>query len=369
MIDNNLKIENKYNGVVKEESFMRFNKDLIGDIQNSIFKPTAEGKFDYMVYVSLLTLCNYEYYFLTNLNQLVKYLGYKPKLGKGKINDKVEQSIQRLCVEYKLVDLHYEDGCMEGEVGLVSNDDFFFKMYLHKLGNIYNSFGYKKGNNKYTDKASAIYLYSYLLSKMGIHKPYNTYEFYGCFPSIETICKECNLSKTNVTKLLRYFELDNLIYTLGYDKVVGDNKGLIIGNKYYTNDKRYLQAGYYFSEGYYKSKEYKLKSKNYYIERLCVDIDKELTKVIKDLDTKDKKNEFVEFKKELQFKFEEIKNDYKLNSYDTFMIKNAKYNNITNFKMVLFLSEINDVDNYESILALTRFKNIVSALQYKYGLK
>ena len=51
------------------------------------------------------------------------------------------------------------------------------------------------------------------------------------------------------------------------------------------------------------------------------------------------------------------------------MIKNAKYNNITNFKMVLFLSEINDVDNYESILALTRFKNIVSALQYKYGLK
>ena len=57
MIDNNLKIENKYNGVVKEESFMRFNKDLIGDIQNSIFKPTAEGKFDYMVYVSLLTLC------------------------------------------------------------------------------------------------------------------------------------------------------------------------------------------------------------------------------------------------------------------------------------------------------------------------
>ena len=268
-----------------------------------------------------------------------------------------------------MVDLHYEDGCMEGEVGLVSNDDFFFKMYLHKLGNIYNSFGYKKGNNKYTDKASAIYLYSYLLSKMGIHKPYNTYEFYGCFPSIETICKECNLSKTNVTKLLRYFELDNLIYTLGYDKVVGGNKGLIIGNKYYTNDKRYLQAGYYFSEGYYKSKEYKLKSKNYYIERLCVDIDKELTKIIKDLDTKDKKNEFIEFKKELQFKFEEIKNDYKLNSYDTFMIKNAKYNNITNFKMVLFLSEIDDVDNYASILALTRFKNIVSALQYKYGLK
>ena len=69
------------------------------------------------------------------------------------------------------------------------------------------------------------------------------------------------------------------------------------------------------------------------------------------------------------FNIKEIKNDYKLNSYDTFMIKNAKYNNITNFKMVLFLSEINDVDNYESILALTRFKNIVSALQYKYGLK
>ena len=102
---------------------------------------------------------------------------------------------------------------------------------------------------------------------------------------------------------------------------------------------------------------------------MCVDIDKELTKIIKDLDTKDKKNELVEFKKELHFKFEEIKNDYNLNSYDTFKLKNAKYNNITNFKMVLFLSEINDADNYASILALTRFKNIVSALQYKYGLK
>ena len=46
MIDNSLKIENKYNGVVKEESFMKFNKNLIGDIQSSIFKPTEEGMYD-----------------------------------------------------------------------------------------------------------------------------------------------------------------------------------------------------------------------------------------------------------------------------------------------------------------------------------
>ena len=38
-------------------------------------------------------------------------------------------------------------------------------------------------------------------------------------------------------------------------------------------------------------------------------------------------------------------------------------------KLLDDVEKINDVDNYESILALTRFKNIVSALQYKYGLK
>ena len=369
MINNELRIERKYNGVIKEESFMKFDKNLIGTDGKSIFKPTKEGKFDYMVYVSLLTLCNYEYYFLTNINQLVKYLGFKPNPKKGKINDKVEQSIQRLCIEYKLVDLHYEDKCMEGEVALIETNDCFFRMYLHKLGNIYNRFSYKEGNNKYTDKASAIYLYSYLLCKMGSHNPYNTYEFYGCFPSVETICRECNMSKSNVTKLLRYFEFDNLIYTLGYEKVVNANKSVTMGNKYYTDDRKYLQSGYYFSEGYYKLKDYKLKPKSFYIERLCIDIDEELTKVTKELDTKERKNEFIDFKKELHFKFEEINNYFDLKGFDTFTLKEAKYKDITNIKTVLFLSEIEDEDKYKNIICLTMLKNSVSALQYKYGLK
>lgn len=365
MINRDFLTEDKYNGVKKEESFMRFGNNLIGSGENVIFKPTTEGKFDFMVYVALLTLCNYEYYFLTNIKQLVQYLGYKPNGKKGRINEKVELSIHRLCTEYQLIDLHYEDECMEGEVGLVSNDECFFKMYLHKLGNIYNSFRYKNGNNKYKDKASAIYLYSYLLSMMSEHNPYNLHTFYGCFPSIEVICKDCNISKGSVTKLLKYFEYDKLIYVARYEKVESNNKSLSNGSNYYTNDKKYLLEAYYYSQGFYNSKEWKVKSGSYYTKMLCNDLDNLLKTSFKELKTIDK-NILVEFKKDMQFKFLDILKDFGLKGYNDFDTKISKHNEITKVKQILFLAEQKEDWGY---VLLTHFKNIILALQYKYGLK
>ena len=71
----------------------------------------------------------------------------------------------------------------------------------------------------------------------------------------------------------------------------------------------------------------------------------------------------------MHFKFEEINNYFGLKGFDTFVLKGAKYKDITNIKMVLFLSEIEDEDKYKNIICLTMLKNVVSALQYKYGLK
>jgi len=222
------------NGIHKDNVFYKFHNNFVrGNKSDYYFEPTKEGQLYYMVYISLVYISNNDNQFCVPINKIIKSMGLVPQSGKGRTTDKVRQSFDRL-ERMGLIEIEeLEKTYISGEVILPNIDTRFFQLYERNLKMIMNDL-YARFNeqdkfiSKYEDKAKAMYVYSYILSMMGKHKTTGDgyYEPTLCFPSFDKICKECNISRSYLAKLLAYFEYDGLIYTvnIGYIKSSYDNK-------------------------------------------------------------------------------------------------------------------------------------------------
>lgn len=264
--------DDKFCGIATNELFHKVNNNFVREYNGiHYFKPTAEGQMDYMVYIALLSKINAYEEVEISLNRLVESIGYKPKTGKGKINEKVRESLKRLEYDYKLIvpAPTSTDKYLMLEVRVLEVQERFFKLNLNNIRKILNSsFKLRSDDftNKYTDKAKALYVYSYLLSMFGVHETTSIgVTFNGCYPNMDKICKDCNVTKEYLLKLLAYFEFDGLIYTANVGAIDGSTYK---ANNYYTDSLSGLSGAYTYATAYLDQNKLNIKviicnAKNY----------------------------------------------------------------------------------------------------------
>lgn len=271
-----MKNNNKFCGIDINEIFMQIPRNTIRDVKNGdnkmlkIFNNDNEGKLDFAIYILLLDSCNTRYKFDTTVSKLARLLGYKPRTGKGNINERIMESLKRLDSEYLLIDLSCcTKNDISGTVILSEVDTHFFKLYNSKITKIYK--GSKLIDSDYVNKynvPNAVYVYCYLLSMMGEHSTTvsSTYKTYIAFPSMDKITKYCNIDKLTLRKLLIQFEYDELIYTVNLGTVNGGSLDKLTeislqhtSANYYTTDLAYLPSAYMYAEGFYDLHKYTYK--------------------------------------------------------------------------------------------------------------
>lgn len=373
------KEDSTYFGMTKEDLFYKIDIGLIRDKEDRerCFPSDSDGQFDYMLYITLLMVANTEREFYTTINILAKKMGYKPKSGVGKINDKITKSLERLMKKYCLIEYGEEDKIIFGRIILHKNEESFFKLKRVDINIILDNPFLKLTQNdysgKYKDKAKALYVYSYILSMMGTHNTTEaTIEWHGCFPSVDTIAKECNVSINYLLKILAYFEYDSLIYTTNIGKVKNADGTVCMAGNYYTNDKTYLSSSYIYARAYYDNNNCTYSKYIKHTKHLLDEISELLDESFEKLNDK----EVVCFKEhyglmftDTIYKFTNLYPGINKLRFDEYM-KNSSYLRSTFFngKQRTSLSFIAD-NELASIPLLTHIKNKIKAMMYLYEIK
>lgn len=259
------------NGIETNEMFYKFHNNFIRkteEITPYYFEPTQEGQLDYMVYVALLYISNNEGEFDVRINKLVTSIGYTPKSGAGKINDKVKQSLLRLQKRCLLEIDEMEKIYVSGVVIIPQINERFFKLYENNIKFILNDLSsrFNEGDeaiSKYDDKGKAMYVYSYLLSMMSkkATTDITSEDNYPtlCYPSYDNITENCDISRNYLNKLLAYFEYDGLIHTINIGNVTNEHSEAITNtSNYYTDNISDVYQTYTYAKAYYENKEYKV---------------------------------------------------------------------------------------------------------------
>lgn len=370
--------DDKFCGIATSELFHKVNNNFVREYNGiHYFKPTADGQMDYMVYIALLSKINAYEEVEISLNRLVESIGYKPKTGKGKINEKVRESLKRLEYDYKLIvpaPTSTEKYLML-EVRVLEVQERFFKLNLNNIRKILNSsFKLRSDDftNKYTDKAKALYVYSYLLSMFGVHETTSIgVTFNGCYPNMDKICKDCNITKEYLLKLLAYFEFDGLIFTANVGAIDGSTYK---SNNYYTDSLSGLSGAYTYATAYLDQKQIKYKSNYMQCKELLSDIDG----LFQEAYTKLNDKQVICFKEQCKNmaentinKASEIFNDVSVDGYRHFII-NREYLTMKLYKQnqgmltdLLYLASI----YHFNVLLLTHFKNKLKALIYLHEVR
>ena len=370
--------DDKFCGIATKELFHKVNNNFVREYNGiHYFKPTQDGQMDYMVYIALLSKINAYEEVEISLNRLVESIGYKPKTGKGKINEKVRESLKRLEYDYKLIvpAPTSNDKYLMLEVRVLETEERFFKLNLNNIRKILNSsFKLRSDDftNKYTDKAKALYVYSYLLSMFGVHETTTVgITFNGCYPNMDKICAECNVTKEYLLKLLAYFEFDGLIYTANVGAIDGSTYK---ANNYYTDSLSGLYGAYTYATAYLDQHKYTYNSNYKQCKALLLEVNNLFNEAYGKLTDK----EIICFKEHCKSMAEntireasEIFNDVSIDGYRHFII-NREYLTMKLYKQnqhilidLLYLASI----YHYNVLLLTHFKNKLKALIYLYEIR
>lgn len=331
-----------------------------------------------MVYIALLSKINSYNEIEISLNRLVESIGYKSKTGKGKINDKVRESLKRLEEDYKLIIASKDssDKYLMLEVIVLEVEERFYKLNLNNIRKILNNSVFKINeadfSNKYTDKAKALYVYSYLLSMFGVHETISIgIKFNGCYPNMDKICAECNVSKEYLLKLLALFEYDGLIFVANVGAIEEFDGGTYKSCNYYTDSLVNLFDAYAYAKAYLDQYQYTYNSNYKQCKALLVEIDGLFDMAYNKL--KDK--ELIGFKEHYKLLFNDtlievnkLNKDISIDNFNKFIV-NREYldlklykTNKDSKKTMLYLASTERFN----VMLLTHFRNKLKALMYMY---
>ena len=374
--------DNNFCGIESNKLFHKVNNNFVRECSNvHYFKATSEGQFDYMVYIALLSKINAYKECEISLNRLVESIGYKPKTGKGKINDRVRESLKRLEEDYKLIIPAKEstDKYLMLEVIVLEVEERFFKLNLNNIRKILNNSVFKLNtadfSNKYTDRAKALYVYSYLLSMFGVHETTSIgVKFNGCYPNMDKICKDCNVTKEYLLKVLAYFEYDGLIYVANVGAIEEFDGGTYKSCNYYTDSLINLFGAYAYAIGYLDQYQYSYNSNYKQSKALLVEINELFNQTYDKLTDK----EIICFKENYKMMFENTVNeanklykDVSISNFEKFIV-NREYLNLRLYKTnkdskktMLYLASIENMN----VMLLTHFRNKLKALMYMYNVR
>ena len=275
----NLK-NNKFLGIELNKAHHQMDNRLVWSPngENILFKSTPEETFDLMLYVTLVYHVSVMGVVESTIPRLAKKMGYKPRNGKGNINDKIKKSIERLAdnmfIEYYIDEKIY---CIK--LNVRTSEKQFFRLHYYTIDKILG-IGFIddldaeiiEGNTKYTDRAKALYVYCYLCARMS-YQTRMKYNFNGdaddgeemkfaiSYPSYEEICEDCSISKSTLIKLIRYFELDNLLFTANIGLLKMDNEKAMANNYYVLNYEDLAEANQ-FALKFYKGNGYDVTDRN-----------------------------------------------------------------------------------------------------------
>lgn len=377
----------KFMGIDKSTMHHQLNNNLVWngeDRDNVMFTSNREDVFDFLTYTILIYNCSpWANIIYISIPQLARIMGYVPKSGKGKINDKIKQSLDRLrnnlFIEYKIVDKSYII-----KVHVKNVCEHFFQLHystINKIIGLDTLIEDENGEviddtNKYLDKAKALYVYCYIVARMGYIDDES--KISCCYPSYEEICEDCSIDKTTLTKLLRYFEMDDLLYTVNIGQVSKD--GLFQNsNNYYTTSLDNISSIAKYSKTYYEAQGYKVKSRETQFNTLAREINKILVNTFRELNIRDRDNannsEYVQLKpiyvKMIDFTFKsflgELKVDYEgfKNWMNSKSYLDSKYKNAVKAKNMMFLLDLPCMN----IEFLNHVKNVLEGVTYLFKLK
>ena len=370
--------EDSLTGISKKEIFIKISNNFVREIDGKIqFTNSSEHQLDYLVYMTLISKMTILDDFNVTLNTLIETMGFKPRTGKGSITERVKSSLDRLQLEHRLIRYEYKNAKeIQGSFVPLDPDKKFFKIKLINLMHLLSNNIFKMNENdnldKYTDKAKTIYVYSYLLSLMGNHKTTEAIiHWRGCFPSLEQICRDCNVSKEFLLKQLAYFEYDGLIFTtnIGY---VSKDKSKMNACNYYTDDMRYLSSSYIYARAYYDMNGYK-HSKYYY----CVkDILSEIKELLEKSSNRLNKKELSRFKPFYRLIIEntlrmsekyfiDISYEKSQQYIESQEFLKTKFEGFNGLPVLLFVADNRDA----AVPLLYHLKNKLKALMYLYDIR
>lgn len=370
--------DDKYFGIDRDSMFLKFKNSIIRNEESECdFKPDNNGQLDFLVYVSLLSKINNYGEFDIPFVRLIESMGFKPKSGSGSINDKVKQSIGRLENEYTLINCISKDRYLVGEVVIPVVEDNFFKLKMDNVRKILNNSLIKLNkddySNKYENKSKALYVYAYLVSMMGDHLTTEvTVNWRGCFPSLEKISSDCNVSKDYLLKLLAYFEYDGLLYTTNIGFIKDKNGNSFKAVNYYTDNIEYLSSSYIYSRAYYDKNEYSYskyisQTKNLLSE--TTELFNESYKKLNEKELKCFKEHFGVLFMNTIYESEKYYIDINKENFDKYIFNKmyirSKFKNVDCKEALLFIAD----NEMASIPLLTHIKNKIKALMYLYEIK
>lgn len=383
-MDNN----NKFMGIDNSTMHHQLNNNLVWNGENKedvMFTSNREDVFDFLVYTILIYNCSpYLRVCTTNIKHMATLMGYKPKSGKGNINDKIKQSLDRLDDRY-LIEYKIEDDLYQIKVNIPKSKEHFFVLHYSTINTILGlEFNMIDDNGevldttkKYVDRAKALYTYCYIVSRMSYIDEEG--KVLCSYPTYEEICKDCSISYTKLTKLLRLFEMDGILYTINIGSLKNIDDGSIINtNNYYTTNLENFNTISKYAKGYYSNLGYDVNNKKYMTKKLCKDIDNTLYNIFKHLNTKDSENEenkdyipysplfvtlvnqsFKDFLKSINISYDE---------YKAFLVGelfNKHKKDGIKSKSVLFLSNRLDI----SVVYLNHFKNVIDGINELFIVK
>lgn len=254
-------------GIDKFNDHYKFSNSLVWNYDGlAVFNGEVDKnfKFDYMIYSILyMKQSPRDNDVVININKLVKMIGRKPNAHKGKINDKVKESLKRLESKYGLIYYSIDGNYIEAYLINTKNEANFYNMYNYKFNLILNMEKDELYSNRYKNIENALFLYSYIVSRMSYQDVYNNVnsQFLTCFPPIEEIKRDCKLNDTQVRDLLRQFEADGLIYTINLGSVKRGEE-IKVSSNYYVTELQDLESAYDMSLGYYKTQNFRVLNNN-----------------------------------------------------------------------------------------------------------
>lgn len=373
-----IRLEGKFLGIDRKTMYHSIPNNLVWngeDKDNILFKATDVGQFDFLVYTVIVYNSNPMGIFYTNINRMARLLGYKPRTGKNNINDRIKQSLERLKENWSL-DYKIEDGLYCIQAMIPENEKHFFKLYYYTIEKILGLDYINKedieilGASKYKNKSKALYVYCYIVARMNNIKVENYSDTISCcYPSIKEICNDCNIGDEGyLIKLLKYFELDRILFTTNIGQI---KNGILISNanNYYTLNIDNIYGACYYSKGYYYSRGYNIDDENFKIT-LAKEINELAIGGAEKLFKTDKQKALLYIDRiNAEFKILLQEANLKIEDYNEWENSNgqfrSKYRNILNAKNLLYL-----FDNWKvKVEFLNHVKNCIEAIAIMYEVK
>ncbi|MGL5329778.1 MAG: hypothetical protein ACRDD7_10940, partial [Peptostreptococcaceae bacterium] len=202
------------------------------------------------------------------IEELIKFLGYKPKTGKGKINDIVITLIKEISgtyitnvdVDLNKVKINQLITCDMDIFDLV--DYQFFKLDIKSINKIMTS--------GYDNKLELLNTYCYICARTYTRKKEEkeiydngmkdclTESFYDTY---DRICFDLNLSRPSYNKVLKELNELELVYYDNVGSLIKDGKPDGNANNVYVLNKEELKLALERSRFYYEERGYTIKHK------------------------------------------------------------------------------------------------------------